>query len=348
MGSSTIPHQDSAKIFGDSLCVVIEKPSRTAIKPSFSPFARVIAIESREDLSMEERISIWWQEDDYERFKTSTSKLVQTMLRESINGWLGMKDETAKARCVPPPPPSTVAADNSLISSPKRQLAFQAADETDTDVLGPANQKAKLADRNGVEERSWWQRYGDLACFHESRKRQIHARNSIRIVLKEQRLQQRMTKPMDGSKIRSSYTEATRWAIDWAIALAAARAEEVSTDFDIGRCREKTIASLYVMKEKLTALSERPLTSLAPRISRVCASQIRHRQSAVRSLVTKEIGTQHLGPMVPGTTVTNSTFIRDQSSSEKVHTPSLAKEAAGFGVHSSPGCVGLPHLESVQ
>jgi hypothetical protein len=200
--------------------------------------------------------------------------------------------------------------------------------------LEPANQKAKRADQHFIEASGWWQRYRDLACFHEARKRQTHAKQSIRIVLNEQRLQ-RLNKSEDYFRIQSSYIEATRWAINWATALAAARAEEVITEGDGRSCREDTIVSFYAMKVALTMLGDRPETPALPcpsqnTIASVCASQIRYRHIAIRRPMEREIGPQHLATMSP-TTVASRSVGLDPRPAEIPYKPALCKQAAGFG-----------------
>ena len=89
--------------------------------PSFSPYARVLAIESQKDLSEEEKNDIWWQKSDYEEFRKATTKLVQTMMNENIHGWLGChKGESSTSVVVVPLLP--VMSNDQQLSSPKRQM----------------------------------------------------------------------------------------------------------------------------------------------------------------------------------------------------------------------------------
>ena len=330
MGSSLLDHHVSATHVAESSCE-IEKLHRTDRKPAFSPYARVLTIESRNDLSKEDQVNIWWQDDDYEVFKKETATLVKSMLNENINGWLGMKDETAN-RAVNP---LLLALVRSQDNSPKRHLPFKALDESDIEELGPAYQKAKLADKADVEAVSWWHRYGDLACFHEAQRRQIHAKRSIRIVLNEQR-RQRMTNYHDCAKIRSSYRDANNWAVRWATALASARAEEVSRELYGRILREETIASLYAMKEALTALCDNPegdSVQFQPQhaITSVCSSQIRYRQIAIRRPLKRETDTEHLAPDLRGAVAGDSDIVGSRL--EETVKPS---SAAACHVNSSP------------
>lgn len=331
MGSSLLDRNVSTPLAAESSCDGNDKLDR---KPTFSPYARVLTIESRFDLSKEEQMNIWWQDDDYELFKKDTAEQVTSMLNENINGWLGMKDETANNRMLRLLPLAPVdSVDNRFKSSPKRHLPVKALDEANKEELGPVNQKAKLADTEDIEAITWWHRYGDLACFYEAQRRHILAKRSISIVLKEQR-RQRMTKCRDSVKIRSSYLDANYWAIKWATALAAARAEEAYRESYGGRLREATMASLYEMKDAVTALVDMPeVCSLQflPRkaITSVCTSQVRYRQTAIRRPLKRETKTKHLTLESPGDVAGNSDTVAPLPRKP-------VSAAAGWDVNSSP------------
>jgi len=284
MGSAAAGQNDAPTMTELSSTNDLEDRRRKGLRPSFSPYARVLAIECRNELSEKERVDTWWQDDDYDAFRKATARVVKLMLNENINGWLGIQAKIENNRSIQPPPAPVVASDQCLMSSPKRHLPDPVDQESDPEVCEPASQKTKRNERNDVEASSWWLQYGDVACFHEARKRQTHAKRSIGVVLSEQR-SQRMTKSHDVGRIRSSYIGSSSWASDWAMALAAAHAEEVRREVHGGSCNEETLASLHRMKENLTSLNgiaEATVLrrSLQNHISSVCTSQIRYRYTA--------------------------------------------------------------------
>lgn len=297
MGSP--PRPESAEVLGESSITPATESPRKKLQVSFSPYARVLSVECRKDITSEEQNLIWWQDEDYDAFRKATSKLVKTMLNENINGWLGNKAEAPQI-VLPtiPPPPLDDDSDMSSMSSPKRKVPQQySSDVTDKDSMGPANQKNKHTKVTADEEKLWWSKYGDVACFHESRKRQSQVQKSIRSVLNEQARASGKAEDK-ASKIQAAYLEATVWARDWAIALAEACSEEVRSDFKCENCMAQPLASLFAMKVALSSMvdtdevlpqNQRP-NSTAAAITKICSSQIRYRQIVIRRPMKRKIG----------------------------------------------------------
>jgi hypothetical protein len=316
----------------------IKETKKASLRTSFSPYARVLSIESHRDLSDDDKNQIWWQKCDYESFRRTTSIVVRAMLNENGNGWLPPKgDDDANAKNISKPPPTQ--RDHN-VSSPKRQLPSNSLAE-EQENLRHVNQRAKTEQKDIMQAHSWWNRFGDLACFHESRRRQTHAKNSIRVVLDEQS-RQRMFNSRDPTKIRLSYIQSTAWARDWARALATATADEVNRNFNDASCKETTISSLYAMKEALTTVvgkSESPDAAAMNRLDANTSSQIRFRQKVVgQQQQTKAT------PSLPKTLADNESpstgsMVDDETNHDDL---ALAKKAAGFGANSSLNAIVSP------
>ncbi len=328
-------------------CCTTESPSRRSILPStylekenkkknlrssFSPYARVLAIESQKDLSEDEKNEIWWQKSDYEDFRKATSKLVKSMLNENIHGWLGLNDDSAQA--LHPPPLHLISKDKG--TSPKRQLPAKSMAE-EQENLHHVSQKAKLDQCDGARVCSWWDRYGELACFHESRSRQTHIKSAIRVVLDEQR-RQRMFRMPDPMKIRLSYIQATSWARDWAHALAAATAEEVSGNFSTTSDSGRAASSLFTAKEALSAVLAKTTIQVGTAMNRLDAntsSQVRFRQVLSRQEVMQRRLARRLASSQLSASPHDSNSSDNDQESKRAEL-ALAKKAAGFGANNSP------------
>jgi len=318
---------------------------KKSLRSSFSPFARVLTIESHKDFTEDERQNAWWQKSDYEDFRKSTSKLVRSMLNENITGWLGFKDEAAlieKSKSGP------LLESSKTSSLAKRELPPMSLSELQEN-LEHVNQKAKTAQKD-VQAQSWWDRFGDLASFCESRHRQRLARDAIRIVLDEQR-RQRMFQSPDPNKIRLAYMESSAWTREWSLALAAVKADEVRGNLDGKGSDTNSISALYAMKVSLSTMTEKPTspvggsTTTTIRLDANTASQIRYRQ-----IVTRKQGNQKntvapvsptASPPSPTTSPNDSDGMNDRDRKASL---ALAKKAAGYGANDSPNRAITPLL----
>ena len=315
--------------------------------PSFSPYARVLAIESQKDLSEEEKNDIWWQKSDYEEFRKATSKLVQTMTNENIHGWMGCKKEDSSLSLVVPLLP---VASNDQQSPTKRQIPpKRTVDEQENHHH--VSQKAKR-ETNGDEESPamrWWERFGDLACFHESRRRQTEVTNSIKAVLEEQR-RQKMFQTSDPMKTRVTYIQATTWARDWALALATANAADVlQNSTNTPKDYETIASSLFEAKEALSAALSKPKTPVSTAVNRLDAntsSQILFRQVRSREEVIQRRLARRIAASQGSSTSTDSTSTDNESESSKPTELALAKKAAGFGADICPSAAMTALLSS--
>lgn len=319
----------------------IKEKKKKSCRSSFSPYARVLAVESHRDLSEEEKSQMWWQKCDYESFRRATSLLVRAMLNNENgngNGWIPVvpKEDDSNSDNSKPPP----ITPNKNVASPKRQLPQSSLAE-EQENIGHINQRAKTEQQSNVQAHAWWNRFGEISSFHESRRRQTHVKNSIRVVLDEQS-RRRMFNTGDPMKIRLSYIQSTAWARDWAQALAKANADEVSQNFNDAAFKDSTICSLYAMKEALTAIVEKPIIPDAAAMNRLDAntsSQIQFQKVALWQQTKAP-------PSSPGTLSRNSSSTASLVYGDAKHNDlALAKKAAGFGANDSPNAV-VPPLTS--
>jgi hypothetical protein len=332
----------------------IKEKKKKSLRSSFSPYARVLAIESHRDLSDDEKNLIWWQKCDYDTFRRTTSVVVRSMLNETTSGWLvaaaapkggDQQDGSANTSTTVSKPPHIPRNRNP--SPPKRQLPPNSLAE-EQENLRHVKQRAKTEPKkDDVQAHSWWNRFGDLACFHESRRRQTHAKSSIRVVLDEQS-RQRMFNSRDPTKIRLSYSQATAWARDWARALATATADEVNRNFNDASYKEATISALYAMKEALTSVVEKSAssdTTVMNRLDANTSSQIRFRQGSVgQQQNTKATPSLPNKQLVDDSSSWTDSIIDDDDddTSDFDCDLALAKKAVGFGANDSPNAVVSP------
>lgn len=304
------------------------------LRSSFSPYARVLAIESQKDLTEEEKNDTWWQKSDYEEFRKAASKLVKSMLNENINGWLGLGDEPS----IPFQTPILNVTTIDKAISPKRQLPPKRLSE-EQENIHHVSQKAKLEQNDETQASTWWDRFGDVASFHESRRRQTQVKTAIRVVLDEQR-RQRMFRTPDPAKLRLSYIQATTWARDWATALATANADEVSCNFFCTTTsRKNAIASaLCTAKDALSAVLAEPTPKVGSAMNRLDAntsSQIRFRQVLSRQDVMQRRLARRFAASQLSAASDDSNSIGSEQESKETEL-ALAKKAAGFGANTSP------------
>lgn len=197
------------------------KKTKKNLRPTFSPYARMVEVDSHKDLDEDVKRAIWWQEEDYEGFRKTARIIARAMLQGGSEIWLqGQQDSHDNG------PSARTTGDLHLSNS--------LADRKVTAETG--NSKAKQDHKDARDK--WWHRFGHsrrglehIASIGEGRKRQVNVRKSIRSVLEEQG-RQKMKEVTDPMMIRLAYSDATKWARELAVAAAASDADAVRMNFD--------------------------------------------------------------------------------------------------------------------
>ena len=177
--------------------------SKKKRKVDFSPMARVLAVESREDLTPAEKADIWWKRSDYNDFKKTSRFISRAMLQKGSEVWLMTN-------------PSWGGSD---INAEEKQQ------DDDSDKWWCRFGHS----RRGLEH---------IKAPEEGKERQRNVQQAIAAVVNEQERQKQAHLSPDDNRIRSAYILHNSWARELCLASGASDAEAVRSNFRRGRCRD--------------------------------------------------------------------------------------------------------------
>lgn len=180
---------------------------------SFAPMARVVTVKSKNDMSPEEKASVWFQKPDYEDFRKTGRIITKAMLEGGSEIWLTSDRSVSSA--------GQAGAGGSKGGSGGHGGGDGANKENPSRAPGD----------------KWWHKFGHsrrglehIVSFDEGRQRQSNVRNAIHAVLEEQARQRRYRKE-DPEKLRNVSLHHTSWARDLALAAGASDADAVHSSF---------------------------------------------------------------------------------------------------------------------
>lgn len=164
-------------------------------KLEFSPMARVVTIESSQNMELSDKAEIWWQPAEYADFKKTARLIAKAMLQGGSEVWLMTNPSWKK--------------------NGHRQE--ERKEETTSDKWW-----CKFGhSRRGLEH---------ISSPEEGSERQRNVLQSRLVVVKEQRRQQR-SNLMNANRIRQVYIRHNHWSRELALAAGASDAEAVRSNF---------------------------------------------------------------------------------------------------------------------
>jgi hypothetical protein len=312
------------------------KPRKHNYNVTFAPMARVVTVKSKNDMTADEKASVWFQKPDYEDFRKTGRIITKAMLEGGSEIWL-----TSSLKATEKPQPF----------KPNGQGVASIAGRADNKENPPHKPLSAPGDK-------WWHKFGHsrrglehIVSFDEGRQRQANVRNAIHAVLEEQARQRRYGKE-DPEKLRGVSIHNTNWARDLALAAGASDADAVRSSFAEDRkSREFFLLKMAARSDSATVnnssrvpefmqpalhspkiASPHPVGAIRPqRLDSTAATQIRyHLDQPVASL----------GP--PPSSANDETLVppphEEEESSEPIRDPnpedkrrdSMAQRAKGY------------------
>ena len=349
----------------------VSKANSKNLSVAFAPMARLVTVKSKNDMTEQEKGSIWWQKTDYDEFRKTGRMITRAMLEGGSEIWLASNDSWV----LPNQNRSATLKSAYHMSDQHRKKEVSRKD---------AEKEAYEATRD-----KWWHKFGHsrrglehIASIEEGRQRQANVRAAIRAIIEEQRKQKALRGTIDADKLRSVSIQNTLWARDLAIAAAHSDADAVNSEFDEESRKSREFYLLKFSRSKSSSSAASPTASSSKQSNNVPAfmqpmltmqkptshldahtmSQIRYRekqQKAARKeqqLQIKEVQLQMGSPLkVEATTPIKDGDARRSSNGstqpQQQQTPghrrdnssSMAKRAAGF----STGQEAAPNMAAI-
>lgn len=213
---------------------------------SFSPYVRCLKME-QQNLTDEEKASMWWQKSDYEDFARVSRIISKAMLEGGSEVWLRSNSPLgSETDCKTKGTSPTKSMDDTLIES-LSSTALNPPLHHDFILESNSEKYYEMRDK-------WWHKFGHsrrglehIASHAEGRQRLLNGRSAIRSIMEEQQ-RQNMFLPAgyyDVDKFRTVYLKETLWARILARAAGESDADAVQSGFDEPRRKPR---EYYVKK----------------------------------------------------------------------------------------------------